>query len=595
MVPESEDDKTRQLSADEATQLQTRTLPAGEPTVTLAKVRLPVAGSNRLPVTTRLAEFEITGVIGEGGFGIVYTAYDHSLERDVAIKEYMPSGLAARVDGVTVGVLGEESLETFESGLRSFVNEARLLARFDHPSLLKVYRFWEANGTAYMAMPHYHGETLKQRLRRSGAPEEAWLRTMLMQLLAALEVIHAEQCFHRDIAPDNIFLVEDDRPVLLDFGAARRVISDKTHALTVILKPGFAPVEQYADVPNLKQGAWTDLYALAAVVYHAITGEKPPPSISRYVSDQMVPLSQRAAGRYSPAFLALIDEALSVQPTARPQSAAAMRTLLAGLSAAPQPGAPSVMAASAAPAATAAEDKTVSLPAAASAAATRVEPTVPVPASIPPVTPTVRAVPATAVSPAPERRPITPERTHGTVDKDRKSTVGLWLGMAGLLVLVVAGGLVGGRLLAPSPAIVAQPELKQPSLPPTVAPAVATPTVTPPTTAVVTTSPAPAPAPAPTQPAAAAARPAVTAATPAPHKATAPPRPAPSVAAVAAPTSAQRLSQLLAKGNASLAGKDYAQAGKLAAEALTLDPQNADALALKKKAQDGAWSQVQIQ
>lgn len=289
-----------------------------------------------LPVGTRLNEFEITGTIGEGGFGIVYAAHDHSLDRAVALKEYMPGALATRTQGVSVSVRSNRHRETFELGLKSFVNEARLLARFDHPSLVKVYRFWEAHGTAYMVMPHYQGETLKSRLRSAGAsPDEAWLRKLLGSLLEALEVIHQENVFHRDIAPDNILLLAEDVPVLLDFGAARRVIGDATQGLTVILKPGYAPVEQYAEVKSMKQGAWTDIYALAATVHFAIHGKPPEPAVARMLSDTFVPLTQSARARYSEGFLAAMDSALQVKPEDRPQNVAAFRALLEGGAVAP--------------------------------------------------------------------------------------------------------------------------------------------------------------------------------------------------------------------------------------------------------------------
>jgi hypothetical protein len=284
---------------------------------------------NVLPIGTQLAEFEITGLIGEGGFGIVYDAYDRSLHRKVALKEYMPSALAARANGISVGVKSERHRETFDAGLRSFVNEARLLAHFDHPSLVKVYRFWEANGTAYMVMPFYHGPTLKQALKDlGGSPEEKWLKRLLAELLNALDVLHRDDCFHRDIAPDNILLLKDGRSLLLDFGAARRVIGDMTQALTVILKPGYAPVEQYAEMPQMKQGPWTDIYALAAVVYFAITGRAPEPSVARLMQDELAPLSQAAGGRYTEKFLRGIDRALAVRPEDRPQSVAEFRKLL---------------------------------------------------------------------------------------------------------------------------------------------------------------------------------------------------------------------------------------------------------------------------
>jgi len=282
-----------------------------------------------LPIGTHLRDYEINGLIGEGGFGIVYLAWDHSLQRKVAIKEYMPASMASRVAGSSaIVVKSERHLDTFKAGLKSFVNEARLLARFDHPALVKVYRFWEENGTAYMAMPFYEGPTLKTALAQLGhAPSEAQLRAWLAPLLDALTVMHAAQCFHRDIAPDNILLTTTG-PLLLDFGAARRVIGDMTHALTVVLKPGYAPIEQYGDVASMTQGAWTDIYALACVVYYAITGKTPMSSVERLMDDRLQPIAVEAAGRYGNGFLRAIDAALAVRPVDRPQNAAQFRALL---------------------------------------------------------------------------------------------------------------------------------------------------------------------------------------------------------------------------------------------------------------------------
>jgi hypothetical protein len=296
--------------------------PAGTPA--------PAAPSaNALAVGTRLGEFEITGLLGEGGFGIVYLAYDSSLERHVALKEYMPSSFASRSSEAQVAVQSERYADTFQAGLRSFVNEARILAQFDHPSLIKVYRFWEANGTAYMVMPYYQGLTLKQALlARSEPPDEAWLKVLLAPLLDTLGLIHEQQCFHRDIAPDNIMMLDSGRPLLLDFGAARRAISGMQQAFTVIFKQGYAPIEQYAELPGMSQGAWTDLFALASVVHFAIAGSPPPPAVGRMMSDPYVPLATRYADRFSNQFLTAIDRALSVKPEERPQSAAELRALL---------------------------------------------------------------------------------------------------------------------------------------------------------------------------------------------------------------------------------------------------------------------------
>ncbi len=282
---------------------------------------LGVGDGNALPPGTRIAEFEIEGLVAEGGFGIVYRAYDHSLGRRIALKEYMPSMLAARSGALTVGVKSERHAETYMIGLKSFINEARLLAQFDHPSLVKVYRFWEANGTAYLIMPLYEGLTLKDTLAKRGTrPDEVWLKALLSSLLEALQVIHAEACFHRDIAPDNILMLKNGTPVLLDFGAARRVIGDRTQALTVIVKAGYAPIEQYAEVESMRQGPWTDIYALAGVICFAITGAAPVPSVARTVKDPQRPLAETAKDQYSASFLRAIDRALSVRPDDRPRS-----------------------------------------------------------------------------------------------------------------------------------------------------------------------------------------------------------------------------------------------------------------------------------
>ncbi|HVK32965.1 MAG TPA: serine/threonine-protein kinase [Burkholderiaceae bacterium] len=301
----------------------------------------PTESQHALPLGLRLDEFEIRSVLGVGGFGIVYHAFDHALERDVAIKEYMPSSLASRSRTLHVSLLSQGHAETFALGLKSFVNEARLLARFDHPSLVKVHRFWEANGTAYMVMPLYRGRTLKAlRAGLSESPSEAWLRRLLEPLLGALDVLHAEGVFHRDIAPDNILVGDDGRPVLLDFGAARRVISDQSQTLTAILKPSYAPIEQYAEAAGLRQGAWTDLYALGATLCFAVTGRAPQPATARALGTERHLLAAEPRRGLSHEFLQLIDWMMAPRPEHRPQSVAALREVLDGRAAAPVPPAP---------------------------------------------------------------------------------------------------------------------------------------------------------------------------------------------------------------------------------------------------------------
>jgi serine/threonine protein kinase len=336
---------------------------------TIATAREPLDGDDRsgacaltpaadaLPDGTWLGEFRIVRTLGSGGFGIVYLALDTTLQREVAIKEYLPMAIAKRGSGMNIEVRVDPP--TFNAGLESFLYEARLLARFEHPALVKVHRFWRANNTAYMVMRYYPGRTLKEeRSRRDAPPDEAWLRGLLLPILDALEQLHQAGIYHRDVSPDNIVILENGSPVLLDFGSARRVIGDRTQALTAVLKPNFAPVEQYADAPLLRQGPWTDLYALGAVVHYMMTGQAPVPAVVRTMNDTLVKLASEGAARFpsvSTTFLAAIDWSLEIAPATRPQSvqdlrdALVSRELLPHRDARPLLAAPSPQAAAAAP------------------------------------------------------------------------------------------------------------------------------------------------------------------------------------------------------------------------------------------------------
>ena len=306
-----------------------RMAPFAGPITQSASARLTHAGASALAPGTFLGEFEVIRLLGSGGFGIVYLAHDRLLLRQVAIKEYMPATLAGRRQGQSVVVHHESAAKSFGAGLASFLNEAQLLARFDHPALVKVYRFWRANNTAYMAMPYYAGRTLKEeRAAMRNAPQEAWLRALAEPLLSALELLHGQGTYHRDISPDNIMIRPDGRPVLLDFGSARHAIGDGNGALTVLLKPNFAPIEQYGDGTGLRQGPWTDVYALGATLRFALTGQAPTPSVVRVVCDDISPLANALPflrGGVSPAFMAAIDWALAIKPEERPQDMASLR------------------------------------------------------------------------------------------------------------------------------------------------------------------------------------------------------------------------------------------------------------------------------
>lgn len=275
---------------------------------------------------TKIRDYTILSVIGTGGFSIVYKAMDNALMREVAIKEYFPSSFATRAPDGTVHPHSREA-DTFNTGIVSFLNEGKLLASFDHPALVRVYRCWEESGTAYLAMKLYTGDTLRQAVENERfVVTEASIKTLLLPICETLELLHNAKCYHRDVAPDNILLADTHMPVLLDFGAARRAI-EGTQVFTAILKPGYAPIEQYGD-GELKQGAWTDIYALAGVVHFALAGKAPPTAISRILKDAMPNWLESFAGRLPDQWLAGFQKALAVKPENRPQTIAEFLDLL---------------------------------------------------------------------------------------------------------------------------------------------------------------------------------------------------------------------------------------------------------------------------
>lgn len=299
-------------------------------------------GVRPLPNGHRLAGFELDSVLGTGGFGIVYRAFDRTLQRAVAVKEYMPAMLASRAGDFTVALRAARFSQAFDAGRAAFLNEARLLAQFDHPGLVKVLHFWESHGTAYMVMPYYEGQTLEQLHQRGQRMSEPALLRMLAAVLGALDVLHRAQCFHRDISLDNILMLPNGNPVLLDFGAARKLIGDMVDETAMMLKPGYAPIEQYTDDPAFRQGPWTDIYALGALAHALMTGELPPAAVVRSIQDQYRPLAGRAAGNegeqahdqehdqehYSERVRAAIDHALALRIEDRPESVAAFAQAL---------------------------------------------------------------------------------------------------------------------------------------------------------------------------------------------------------------------------------------------------------------------------
>lgn len=290
----------------------------------------PLMAAKALPAGYRFSEFEIQHVIGGGGFGIVYRAFDHQLQRTIAIKEFMPVSLAVRDDDMKLVLRSERLSKTFQAGLSSFIQEARLLARFNHPNLLHVLRFWVQNDTAYIAMQFYGGCSLS--LLQAQQPlliNEAWIRGMLPSLLDAIALIHRDGYLHRDISLENIQIQQDQSPVLLDFGSARQTIGNLSDETETMLRPGFAPIEQYSDNNDGEQGPWTDIYALGAVLHTLITGSPPQVSVVRSIEDSYQPLNQLRPAGYSLPLLQAIDCALALKAEDRPQTIEQFAAMLA--------------------------------------------------------------------------------------------------------------------------------------------------------------------------------------------------------------------------------------------------------------------------
>ncbi|MDX1375411.1 MAG: serine/threonine-protein kinase, partial [Burkholderiales bacterium] len=268
-----------------------------------------------LPPQYRLHWYVLERVLGQGGFGITYLARDTNLDQAVAIKEYLPVDVATRRDDATVRPRTDENSERYRWGLERFIREARTLARFDHPNIVRVLSVFEQNGTAYMVMRFEEGENFAALLERRRTLPEADLMRVLLPVLEGLELVHDAGFIHRDIKPDNIHIRADGSPVLLDFGSARHALGH-ARTVTILVAPGYAPFEQYY-ASGEDQGPWTDIYSLGATCYRAIAGVPPMDAIARSkgvlgsARDVLVPATAVGSGRYSEQLLKAIDHALA--------------------------------------------------------------------------------------------------------------------------------------------------------------------------------------------------------------------------------------------------------------------------------------------
>lgn len=278
-----------------------------------------------LPHGYELQEYTIEAVLGHGGFGITYRARDRNLQTEVAIKEYFPGELAER-KGIAA-VLPKQTpkaMRDYFTGLKNFIKEARALAHFKHPNIVRVLRYLETNGTAYMVMEYEHGRSLSDHMRQHGPRlDESALHRVFLPILNGVRAVHEADMLHLDIKPENIYLREDGTPMLIDFGSTRQAIS-YTMPDKFLVTHGYAPIEQYPD--KGKQGPWTDIYALGASMYRCVSGKRPVKALERYQAiltyrvDPLTPAIIAGKDHYSSQLLECIDWALQVYPRDRPQS-----------------------------------------------------------------------------------------------------------------------------------------------------------------------------------------------------------------------------------------------------------------------------------
>lgn len=312
---------------------QTKTVQAEQAQPQSARPNGAARGLQPLASGTALQAYTVQNVLGTGGFGVTYLARDNHLQHLVAIKEYLPTLYATRGDAGRVEVRNEDFLEPFTWGRKQFLKEAQTLARFKHPNIVRVLTFFEDNNTAYFVMDYEQGESFKEIMEKEHTLEESRLLNIVLPLLDGLEELQDAGFIHRDIKPGNIYIRQDGSPVLLDFGAALDANTVEEAIGRTLLTPGYAPPEQY-DKDPVRQGPWTDIYAMGAVLYRGVTGKKPIAAHLRQEAenqgepDPLLPAEKVGAGTYSQPFLKAVDRALSMEESARPQDVRQWKAML---------------------------------------------------------------------------------------------------------------------------------------------------------------------------------------------------------------------------------------------------------------------------
>jgi serine/threonine protein kinase len=289
---------------------------------------MPQQANQPLPAGTRLQSYRIQRVLAIGGFSFVYLAHDDQ-DAPVAIKEYLPATLALRVNGAAQPQAEGEDLARFRAGMKCFFEEAAAIAHLEHPNVVRVLDFFRANETVYLVMRYERGRSLHEHIKnRRGPVEEIWLRNTFAQLLDGLREVHARKLLHLDIKPANVYLRNDGAPVLIDFGAARQVLSAEGMKLPPLYTPGFAAPEMHARRELL--GPWSDIYSIGATMYACLAAAAPQPAAARLTNDLVVPARKAFAGKYATELLEIIDWCLELDHLRRPQSVRALQKALLG-------------------------------------------------------------------------------------------------------------------------------------------------------------------------------------------------------------------------------------------------------------------------
>lgn len=289
---------------------------------------MPAQANQPLPDGHQLPGYQVIRVLASGGFSFVYLAHDEN-EAPFAIKEYLPSALALRLDGSALPSVSDENLATFRYGMKCFFEEGRALARLTHPNVVRVLNFFRANETVYMVMRYERGRTLQQHIHaRRGALRESWIRRSFTQLLGGLREVHMNKLLHLDIKPGNIYLRNDGSPLLIDFGAARQTLTEEGTKLPPMYTPGFASPEHHRGRENL--GPWSDVYSVGASMYACLATAAPQPAIQRLEKDKLVSARRAFHGKYSSELLDTIDWCLRLDHMQRPQSVLELQKALRG-------------------------------------------------------------------------------------------------------------------------------------------------------------------------------------------------------------------------------------------------------------------------